>query len=58
MAQLPGEVLGWLRRAYDEAGMRLGHRLVLRVRLTDAKGNPSCARIRAADVTWSDRRCG
>jgi Family of unknown function (DUF5990) len=29
-----------------EPAMRPGHRLVARVRLTDARGNPTCARVR------------
>jgi hypothetical protein len=44
--------------ALIEAAMRPGHRLVARVRLTDAKGNPICARIRPSDVSWSAERCG
>lgn len=35
-----------------DAGVRAG-RLLARVRLTDAKGNPTCARLRAPDVEWS-----
>ena len=33
--------------------MRPGHRLVARVRLTDDKGNPVCARLRPSHLTWS-----
>ena len=33
--------------------LRLGHRLVARVRLTDDRGNPVCARLRASHLTWS-----
>ena len=33
--------------------MRPGHRLVARVRLTDDKGNPVCARLRPPHLTWS-----
>jgi hypothetical protein len=33
--------------------LRPGHRLVARVRLTDAKGNPICARVPATHLTWS-----
>jgi len=33
--------------------MRPGHRLVARVRLTDDKGNPVCARLRLSHLTWS-----
>jgi len=41
-----------------EAAMRPGHRLVAQVRLTDAKGNPICARIRPPYITWSAEPCG
>jgi Family of unknown function (DUF5990)/Domain of unknown function (DUF5655) len=30
-----------------------GHRLVARIRLTDAKGNPACARVHPPALTWS-----
>jgi hypothetical protein len=30
-----------------------GHRLVARIRLTDAKGNPVCARVHPPALTWS-----
>ena len=33
--------------------MRPGHRLVARVRLTDDRGNPVCARLRPSHFTWS-----
>lgn len=33
--------------------MRSGHHLVARVRLTDDKGNPACARLRPSHLTWS-----
>jgi hypothetical protein len=33
--------------------LRPGHRLVARVRLTDAKGNPVCARVPVTHLTWS-----
>ncbi len=33
--------------------MRPGHALVAHVRLTDAKGNPICARIQPPYITWS-----
>ena len=33
--------------------MRPGHSLVARVRLTDDRGNPVCARLRPSHLTWS-----
>jgi hypothetical protein len=39
-----------------EEALRPGHQLVARVRLTDARGNPICARVRPPDITWSVRR--
>jgi hypothetical protein len=33
--------------------IRPGHRLVARIRLTDAKGNPVCARVHPPALTWS-----
>jgi hypothetical protein len=33
--------------------MRPGHHLVARVRLTDSRGNPVCARLRPSHLTWS-----
>jgi hypothetical protein len=41
-----------------EAAMRAGHRLVARIRLTDAKGNPVCARVHSPALTWSVEKCG
>jgi hypothetical protein len=41
-----------------EAAMRPGQRLVARIRLTDAKGNPVCARVHPPALTWSVERCG
>jgi Family of unknown function (DUF5990)/Domain of unknown function (DUF5655) len=41
-----------------EGAMRPGHQLVARVRLTDARGNPICARIRPPDIAWSAERAG
>jgi hypothetical protein len=34
------------------AATRPGHRLVARIRLTDAKGQPICARLRPPDIAW------
>ena len=36
-----------------EAAIRPGHRLVARIRLTDAKGNPVCARVHPPALIWS-----
>jgi hypothetical protein len=36
--------------------MRPGHHLVARVRLTDDRGNPVCARLRPSHLTWSAER--
>jgi Family of unknown function (DUF5990) len=36
-----------------EEAMRSGQRLLARVRLTDARGNPVCARVRPPAITWS-----
>ena len=36
-----------------EDALRPGRRLVARVRLTDYRGNPVCARIRPPAITWS-----
>lgn len=33
--------------------MRPGHRLIARVQLTDARGNPVCARVHPPALTWS-----
>ena len=41
-----------------EAAMRPGQRLVARIRLTDAKGNPICARVHPPYLTWSAEPCG
>ena len=38
--------------AWEEA-IRPGHRLVARVRLTDARGNPVCASVHPPAITWS-----
>lgn len=35
-----------------ERAMATGNALACTVNLTDAKGNPSCARFRPADITW------
>jgi hypothetical protein len=39
--------------AVIEAAMRPGHRLVARIRLTDPRGNPVCARVHPPALTWS-----
>jgi Family of unknown function (DUF5990) len=39
--------------ALIEAAMRPGRRLVGRIRLTDATGNPICARVHPPYLTWS-----
>jgi hypothetical protein len=39
--------------ALVEAALRPGQRLVARIRLTDAKGNPICARVHPPYLTWS-----
>ena len=39
--------------AMIEDAMRPGCALVARVRLTDARGNPVCARIRPPAITWT-----
>jgi hypothetical protein len=36
-----------------EQAMRPGHKLVARIRLTDAKGNPICARVNPPYLIWS-----
>ena len=41
-----------------EAAMQPGHRLVARIRLTDVKGNPVCARVHPPALTWSVEKCG
>jgi hypothetical protein len=39
--------------AIVEAALRPGQRLVARIRLTDAKGNPICASVHPPYLTWS-----
>lgn len=39
-----------------EEALRPGHRLVARVCLTDARGNPICARVRPPYIAWSVER--
>jgi uncharacterized protein DUF5990/uncharacterized protein DUF5655 len=39
--------------AVIEAALRPGHRLVARIRLTDPRGNPVCARVHPPALTWS-----
>ena len=41
-----------------EAAMRPGYRLVARIRLTDANGNPVCARVHPPALTWLVQKCG
>ena len=41
-----------------EQAWQPGFALVARVRLTDARGNPICARVRPPDIEWSARRIG
>jgi len=41
-----------------EDAIRPDHQLVARVRLTDARGNPICARVRPPDIAWSAERAG
>jgi hypothetical protein len=41
-----------------EAAMCPGHRLVARIRLTDVRGNPVCARVHPPALTWSVEKCG
>jgi hypothetical protein len=36
-----------------EQALRPGHKLVARIRLTDANGNPICARVHPPYLTWS-----
>ena len=36
-----------------EQALRPGHRLVARIRLTDVRGNPICARVPPSHLTWS-----
>jgi hypothetical protein len=39
--------------AIIEEAVRPGHRLAARIRLTDARGNPVCARVHPPALTWS-----
>ena len=39
--------------ALIEEAMRPGHRLVARIRLTDPRGNPVCARVHPPALAWS-----
>ena len=39
--------------ALIERALRSGHKLVARIRLTDARGNPVCARVHPPYLTWS-----
>lgn len=39
--------------AIIEQAIRPGHRLLARIQLTDAKGNPVCARVHPPALTWS-----
>jgi hypothetical protein len=39
--------------ALIEEALRPGHRLVARIRLTDPRGNPVCARVHPPALTWS-----
>ena len=41
-----------------EQAWQQGNALVARVRLTDARGNPICARVRPPDIEWSAQRIG
>ena len=45
-------------QAVVEQAWQPGHALVARVRLTDARGNPICARVRLPDVEWLARPVG
>jgi len=36
-----------------EEALRPGYRLVARIRLTDPRGNPVCARVHSPALTWS-----
>lgn len=38
--------------ALIEEALRPGRRLIARVHLTDATGNPICARLRPPDIEW------
>jgi hypothetical protein len=39
--------------ALIEQALRPGHKLIARIRLTDARGNPICARVHPPYLTWS-----
>jgi hypothetical protein len=39
-------------QALVERAWQPGYALVARVRLTDARGNPICARVRPPDIEW------
>jgi hypothetical protein len=39
--------------AIIEEAVRPGRRLIARVRLTDVRGDPVCARVRPPALTWS-----
>ena len=41
-----------------EQALRPGHELVARIRLTDARGNPICARVHPPYLTWSAATVG
>ena len=47
-------------QAVVERAWQPGYALVARVRLTDSRGNPICARVRPPDIEWLARRqyCG
>jgi hypothetical protein len=44
--------------ALIEQAMRPGHRLVARIRLTDPRGNPVCARVDPPALAWSAEPAG
>lgn len=44
--------------AVVEAALRPGHRLVARIRLTDARGNPVCASVHPPALTWLAEEAG
>jgi hypothetical protein len=44
--------------AVIEEAMRPGHRLVARIRLTDPRGNPVCARVHPPALAWSAEPAG
>jgi hypothetical protein len=41
-----------------EQALQPGHRLVARIQLTDARGNPICARVHPPYLTWSAATVG